>query len=318
MVWTQSSFPLLIVTSGSGFTGLFVYSPIPGTGNLLASVTAQAGTDPYGNPYQASITAYQLGLPRVNTRLSAGAVIFNRGAVVNSAAVVGSNDSAALVLSSGQVNASDIECILVLGPALAGAVPVALLTGALELEEGAVPAADGSITAGPKLFGTTGGHAGVVDDTRNGDGVAYQLGENVQFNTAAVPIPASGFTAVFSQAVAVGSYRFDGKMRLKQGAIGGIPGNIGFTGPATSFGLYDAFWSLQGATTTFNSTATTSFGTQLNVLGSQPVAGNEVVAWFRGTVTFTAAGTLTIGCQADGTHPFTAQAGCEFSVRRVS
>jgi hypothetical protein len=58
MGWNNSVFPLLIVTSGSGFTGLFEYSPGPGTGNLIASSTAQAGTDPFGNAYLAGIATY--------------------------------------------------------------------------------------------------------------------------------------------------------------------------------------------------------------------------------------------------------------------
>jgi len=58
MPWGNNFFPLLIVTSGGGFTGLFVYSPGPGPGNLIFSVAAQNGTDPYGNPYVAIATAY--------------------------------------------------------------------------------------------------------------------------------------------------------------------------------------------------------------------------------------------------------------------
>lgn len=47
----------LVVVSTPG-TGIFVYSGTPATGNLVASITAQAGTDPYGNPYKAGITSY--------------------------------------------------------------------------------------------------------------------------------------------------------------------------------------------------------------------------------------------------------------------
>jgi hypothetical protein len=147
------------------------------------------------------------------------------------------------------------------------------------------------------------------------DGVLAPTGQSDPFTSAAVNIPASGFTAVLSRAVAAGSYTFSGIMRLKQGAVASIPGNIGFTGPATSFSVWYSFWSLQGATTTFESTPVLTLGTQLNVLGSQAVAGDEVVAWFKGVVTFTASGTFTVGCQADGTHPFTAQPGCMFRVR---
>lgn len=58
MGWSQNIFQLLIVVSGPPFTGLFVYSPGPGAGNLIASVTAAAGTDPYGNHYDQGITSY--------------------------------------------------------------------------------------------------------------------------------------------------------------------------------------------------------------------------------------------------------------------
>jgi len=65
MGWeNENVFPLLIITAGGGFTGLFVYSPGPGTGNLIASIAAQAGTDPYGNSFAAGETTYSnVGLP---------------------------------------------------------------------------------------------------------------------------------------------------------------------------------------------------------------------------------------------------------------
>jgi hypothetical protein len=103
-------------------------------------------------------------------------------------------------------------------------------------------------------------------------------------------------------------------MRLKQGAVGSIPGNIGFTAPASSFSTWFPFWSYEGLTT-FGSAPVQAIGAQVNVLGGQTAAGNEVNAWFKGVITFTAGGTFTVGCQADGVHPFTAQPGCMFRVR---
>lgn len=61
MPWGSNIFPLLIVSASGGFTGLFVYTPGPGAGNLAGSFTAQAGTDPYGNAYKAGLTVYQPG-----------------------------------------------------------------------------------------------------------------------------------------------------------------------------------------------------------------------------------------------------------------
>lgn len=68
---------LLIAAASSGFSGLFVYSPAPGKGNLIASVAASPGTDPFGNPYQQGITSYAGGgsIGVVSSSLEAGAVI---------------------------------------------------------------------------------------------------------------------------------------------------------------------------------------------------------------------------------------------------
>lgn len=66
MPWNNDATTLIIIDAISGFSGLFVYSPTPGTGNLVASITASAGTDPYGNPYEAGITLYDSnGNPRL-------------------------------------------------------------------------------------------------------------------------------------------------------------------------------------------------------------------------------------------------------------
>lgn len=48
--------PVIVVTPGRG---LFVYSPSPGPGNLIASVAASGGLDPYGNEYEAGFATYE-------------------------------------------------------------------------------------------------------------------------------------------------------------------------------------------------------------------------------------------------------------------
>jgi hypothetical protein len=58
MGWTNQQFNLLIIVSGSGFSGLFVYSPSIGPGNLLVSDAGSAGTDPYGNAYVQGHAVY--------------------------------------------------------------------------------------------------------------------------------------------------------------------------------------------------------------------------------------------------------------------
>jgi len=58
MGWGGNTFPLLVVTAGGGYTGLFVYNPAPGAGNLIASTAAISGTDPSGNAFFEGTAAY--------------------------------------------------------------------------------------------------------------------------------------------------------------------------------------------------------------------------------------------------------------------
>jgi hypothetical protein len=55
--WSNQRISLLILdASVTGFSGLFVYSPFPGAGNLIGSWAAAAGVDPYGNAYPAGLS----------------------------------------------------------------------------------------------------------------------------------------------------------------------------------------------------------------------------------------------------------------------
>lgn len=47
----------IVIIFGTG-GGLFVYSGTPAAGNLIASITSAAGTDPFGNPYDSDVTVY--------------------------------------------------------------------------------------------------------------------------------------------------------------------------------------------------------------------------------------------------------------------
>ena len=56
--WSNQMVNLIILTEDtSGFSGIFGYNPEPGTGNLVFSVAAKAGTDPYNNAYPAGVSA---------------------------------------------------------------------------------------------------------------------------------------------------------------------------------------------------------------------------------------------------------------------
>lgn len=55
--WSNQRVDLIILQeSVSGFSGLFGYSPNIGPGNLIFSIAAAAGTDPYGNSYPAGLS----------------------------------------------------------------------------------------------------------------------------------------------------------------------------------------------------------------------------------------------------------------------
>lgn len=55
MGWGGNVFFVLIVQSQTPNTGIFVYTPAPGAGNLIGSWTAAAGNDPFGNPHPAGV-----------------------------------------------------------------------------------------------------------------------------------------------------------------------------------------------------------------------------------------------------------------------
>jgi len=54
VTWDNQAVTELIVTVlTNGMSGIFGYSPEPGAGNLLFSLTAAPGTDQYGNAYES-------------------------------------------------------------------------------------------------------------------------------------------------------------------------------------------------------------------------------------------------------------------------
>lgn len=79
MVWNTSAFQLLIISATGGFTGLFEYSPVPGAGNLVASITPAAGTDPYGNHYPAGVNSQATGATPAQAVINAGSLEMTPG-----------------------------------------------------------------------------------------------------------------------------------------------------------------------------------------------------------------------------------------------
>lgn len=95
MGWGGNVFPLLIITPSGGFTGLFLYSPRPGTGNLIGSWTAQGGTDPFGNAYPAGMDLYGTGLTNAGS-ITASSESMNPGPFL----LYGNQNTSAFVFTS--------------------------------------------------------------------------------------------------------------------------------------------------------------------------------------------------------------------------
>lgn len=77
--WTNQIVSLIILSAGtSGFSGFFTYSPAPGAGNLTGSVSAAAGTDPFGNHYVAGSASYAGSFA---TAFNAGFIQFYTGSL---------------------------------------------------------------------------------------------------------------------------------------------------------------------------------------------------------------------------------------------
>lgn len=75
--WQDNTFALVIIDASGAFTGLFVYNPAPDAGNLIASIAAAAGTDPYGNAYLSGVASYSgFGGSFFATALANGDLLF--------------------------------------------------------------------------------------------------------------------------------------------------------------------------------------------------------------------------------------------------
>jgi hypothetical protein len=110
-----------VVIVGSTSSGLFVYSPSAGPGNLVASIAGIAGVDPYGNAYPAGIMDQTAGLQIV---MQAGVLyFFGVGATAPQIqGVSGGVNGPSLLIQSGQhpPAVTTLPAILQLFPGVAG------------------------------------------------------------------------------------------------------------------------------------------------------------------------------------------------------
>jgi hypothetical protein len=115
----SAEFNNVVIRGGTVVSGLALYyDPAPGPGNLVASVAATAGTDPYGNAYTAGVSSYGGG---------GGVTSLLQGRVVFDAA-----DDTYMTLIAGNLRIAGLNCSLQVQ------IPVQTLT-ALQPGTGSTP-----------------------------------------------------------------------------------------------------------------------------------------------------------------------------------
>jgi hypothetical protein len=171
--WTNQLINLLIIAAQSGFSGVFVYNPAPGTGNLIASVASAAGTDPYGNPYEEGIAAYeklagityaiQMGEANFGGSLVPGLFIHVIGG--GSAAFAdpsftgtGLSSGSSAILSSGQANSgssvSGIQATDSTGSGVAGG-EVAIVAGLTSVQQALTVGGNATLSGSANTLSST-------------------------------------------------------------------------------------------------------------------------------------------------------------------
>src|ERR1700744_4807683 len=89
MGWTAQYFTTIIIQGTDN--GVFIYNGAPASGSLIGSWAAQAGVDPFGNPYPAGINVFQgllNGVSISNSSLIASTIL---QATINGAQITASN-----------------------------------------------------------------------------------------------------------------------------------------------------------------------------------------------------------------------------------
>ena len=186
-----------------------------------------------------------------------------------------------------------------------------LADGTVMLGEQATPAVSAT---GPKAYGNTTGHLGVVSDSLHGDSNNYDTERLSKFLAADTPVAISTNVTLFSKAVAVGTYAIDGIIKGVQGATAVAQG-VQFNGPTVTFN--DIYIESNAVANT--SVTDSDLTGALPVAHSTPAWGNGVTFYvrFRGILTFSAAGTFTVVGQGAATGAWTAKAASLFSLYPV-
>jgi hypothetical protein len=292
-----------VIVSGAG-EGLFVYSGTPALGTLVASITNSPGTDDEGNAYLGGIVSYQPGAPATAAVLNSASLLFysapGSGGPWTSGAVVGTNSSASLNMSSGQTATDTTECILDLVPGPSGGDALAIFSnsGVVLQDVSTAPPQQTGVEEGPALYGS----AGAFRYVSGADGNSYDTGRlsliatGQNFTTAAA-VPIAGIEC---NVAAGAQYRINGMLRCKQttAAVADILGFSGGTATISSAEIQADNYEVGSAQSIFGNILNT-----LTTVSSNAYGINDNYRWIiSGTITFATAGTfiMTGACTANG------------------
>ena len=294
MTWGSNVFPLLIVTSSGGFTGLFVYSPAPGAGNLIASTAAQPGTDPYGNAYLSGEAVYGT-IAGTSYAIQLG---WTSG-IGSSVPLIGFYTAATPAgpyTRQSFISIDNSGNFIVTSPANVqfgvGSGGGTFLGGYTDLANVTAP---GSVSGHARPF-ATGGNLAVVNGL-TGDGQTYDT-QVLHIRTyPAQLISLNSFSNVTGASVLVGAahYTFVCRILYTTAAAAGAS-QFQFTSPATTGNLSlmgDWFPTGGGAPTNVSRNTTSS----LSLAAGATLNGTGGNVTLEGDVTFSAAGTLQLQAQ---------------------
>ena len=206
--WSNQAISLIILTEQtSGFSGIFGYSPTVGLGNLIFSISADAGTDPYGNTYPAGLDAVSgLGIQTYTQGTAPSGTIVTGSIWVdtaqgNSIYIWSGSAWVAYTLGTQAITPGSITATLLsAGIIVAGIVNGTTITGGTLVADGANGGifVYSSTPANGNLIGSWAGMAGT-----DGEGNSYPQGLNVTVGNIAGTTITAGDTIINSDGIFV-------------------------------------------------------------------------------------------------------------------
>jgi hypothetical protein len=299
---------------------ILVYSGVPASGNLIASISAMTGTDDYGNSYEAGVVTYNAATgsePGVTVQMQSDNILFIDPLSADPQTFI-SGIGALHVVTTGQVpitfvnssadDTNGTHSALWLSGTQLGGGTAPTVSAFAATSTGTIQTGTGFLfnIVGTLVFGQPGGGlpvasgptmqlaSGNLTVTSAADSNIYDIQALHVAVYPAQTISSTGFVNVTGAdaAVAAAHYRWTCVVWYTTSAAAGNP-QFQFTSPATTGNL-----SLTGSWVT-TATAATAIARATNTSltlgqGAALSLGSGAVATFEGDATFSAAGTLQL------------------------